>query len=60
MTEKYKNEFHNLKFKTDAVKDLEENSPMLNSDLSSENITDDCSNEMLLEYEYSAAEQKDE
>lgn len=60
MTEKYQNKFNNLKFETNTEKDLEVNSPILSSDLSSEKINDDCSNETLLQYEYSADEQKDE
>lgn len=60
MTEKYNNKFHDFKFKTDSEKDLETNSPMLSSDLSSENISDDSSNEMILKYKYSADEEKDE
>jgi len=54
MTEKYTNKFHNFKFETNAEKDLQKNVPILNQTLSSENITDDCSNEILLEYKYAA------
>ena len=60
MTENYKNKFNDLKFKTNSKEDLEEDSPILASNLSSENISDDCSNETILQYQYSADEQKDQ
>ena len=60
MAEKYVNKFHKFKFETNAEKDLEENAPKLDKNLSSENISDDCSNEKLLEYRYAAEAQEKE
>lgn len=58
MAEKYINKFHNFKFETDAERDLEENAPKLDRNLSSENISDDSSNERLLQYRYAADSQE--
>lgn len=51
--EKYVNKFHEFKFNTDSEKDIAMNIPPLSKDIEHERISDDFSNEIQIQYEYS-------
>ena len=51
---KYVNKFHQFNFKTDAKKDMILNQPSISKDIDSQKINDDFSNELEVDYNYSA------